>query len=541
MTASPISKPRRGPELLALAAGALLVVLGAGHCGAGTTTGPPTRSAEPSREGFVTYRLVTGHVYELPVRAGASAVDVSAALDRIWPGGRDEWLNTSPNGRWLLTSTDRFGCGRWACLARLDATLRTAVVIRASGSPLHADAFGAISSDGRTVVYPQGGGRHVRDLWVTRLIAGRWTAPVLITGASPQRYNMQPAISGDGRRVLFDCGPGVPEIAGTAICSVSTRGGAVTLVIAPRDGPQGTAENLVHHPAFGSDGAVVFEADWRGEQIWRAAPGSGRPLLVSRVHDDNSPCVLPDGRIVSIYFDRPGNRSGIGELRIADPDGGHGTEILTGRDVADIGIGCGGALPPAGPLATRVVPTASRLTASVPEPRQLGGHPRIFLDPPTLVRLRALARAGDPAWVALRARCDGYRASAVQWTDGDQYPPSGGIGPGYGGDGYYAPLLDVALCYEVALGLDPAVAASYASVGAALLEHMSVPDGPHAPDTLRDSGYGVRYYAAGMSIGYDWLYPALSTSLRERVATAIERWVGDFERAGFERQFPQGN
>ena len=70
---------------------------------------------------------------------------------------------------------------------------------------------------------------------------------------------------------------------------------------------------------------------------------------------------------------------------------------------------------------------------------------------------------------------------------------------------------------------------------------MSAPDGPHAPDTLRDSGYGVRYYAAGMSIGYDWLYPALGTSLRKRVATAIERWLGDFERAGFERQFPQGN
>ena len=191
-------------------------------------------------------------------------------------------------------------------------------------------------------MYPQGGGPHVRDLWVTRLIAGRWTAPALITSASTQRYNMQPTISGDGRRVLFDCGPGVPEIAGTAICSVSTAGGPVTLVIGPRDGPEGTAQNLVHHAAFGSDGAVVFEADWRGEQIWRLAPGSRRPLLVSRVHDDNSPCVLPDGRIASIYFDRPGNRGGIGELRIADPDGGHGTEILTGRDVADIGIGCGG-------------------------------------------------------------------------------------------------------------------------------------------------------------------------------------------------------
>jgi hypothetical protein len=341
MTASPISQPTRGSHLLALAAGAVLVILGGGHC-AGASPGPPARGVQPSRAGFVTYRLAGGHVYELPVRAGAGAVDVSAALDHLSPGGRDEWLNSSPNGRWLLTSTDRFGCGGWACLVRLDATLRTAFVIRASGSLVHADAFGAISSDGRTVVYPQGGGRHVRDLWVTRLIAGRWTAPALITNASPQPYNMQPAISGDGRRVLFDCGPGVPEVAGTAICSVSSRGGRVTLVIGPRGGPGGGPHNLVHHAAFGSDGEVVFEADWRGEQIWRLAPGSRRPLIVSRVNDDNSPCVLPNGRIASIYFDRPGNRSGIGELRIADPDGGHGREILTGRDVADIGIGCGG-------------------------------------------------------------------------------------------------------------------------------------------------------------------------------------------------------
>ena len=157
------------------------------------------------------------------------------------------------------------------------------------------------------------------------------------------------------------------------------------------------------------------------------------------------------------------------------------------------------------------------------------------------MRLRARARAGDPAWLALRARCDGYRASAVQWPDGDQYPPSGGIGPGYQGDGYYpACWTSRSAMRWRSISIRPPRPATQAWAPPCC-EHMSAPDGPHAPDTLRDSGYGVRYYAAGMSIGYDWLYPALSTSLRERVATAIERWVGDFERAGFERQFPQGN
>ena len=102
--------------------------------------------------------------------------DVSAALDRLSPGARDEWLNTSPNGQWLLTAPS--GSGAAAGPAWHESrSLRAGGAIRASGSPLHADAFGAISSNGRTVVYPQGGGPHVRDLWVTRLIAGRWTAP----------------------------------------------------------------------------------------------------------------------------------------------------------------------------------------------------------------------------------------------------------------------------------------------------------------------------------------------------------------------------
>lgn len=169
------------------------------------------------------------------------------------------------------------------------------------------------------------------------------------------------------------------------------------------------------------------------------------------------------------------------------------------------------------------------------------GHPRIFLDPATLARLRSRARAGDPAWQALRARCDEYRPDLVQWPDGDNYPDGGGIGAGYQGDGYFPALLDVGLCYRIAQSVDPGRAAQYGAVGASVLEHMSALSGPHAPNTLRDSGYGVRFYASGMAIGYDWLYPALSAGLRAGVTAAVERWIGDFERAGFERSFPQGN
>jgi hypothetical protein len=541
MTASRTSQRRLGRALAGLIAVAVPLVLAAIQCAGGASPRTPEPPGASASAGFITYRLTGGHVYELAARPAARPLDVSAALDHLSPRARDEWLNISPNGRWLVASTERFGCGRWACLARISGSLRSGGPIRLPGGPLHADALGAISSDGRLVVYPEGDGPHTRDLWATRLVANRWSAPVLLTGASSHPYNMQPAISADGRDVLFDCGPGVPEIAGTAICSVSSRGGPVRIVIAPEDGPGGTAHNLVHHPAFAPDGGTVFEADWRGEQIWRLRRGSRHPVLVSRVHDDNSPCVVPDGRIASIYFDRPGNRSGVGELRIADPTGRHGTEVLAGDDVADIGIGCGGEAGSGAAMAGHAGSDHARSPRSIGHLAANGGHPQMFLDAGTLARVRARARAGDSAWLALRARCDGYREDAVQWPDGEEYPSSGGIGAGYQGDGYYPALLDVGLCYQVALGVDPARASRYGRVGAAVLEHMSAPDGAHAPNPLRDSGYGVRYYAAGMSIGYDWLYRALSPALRARVAAAIERWLGAFERAGFERQFPQGN
>jgi hypothetical protein len=300
------------------------------------------RPAAPATNApFVTYRLNGGHVYELAVRPGARPLDVSAALDRLSPGTRDEWLNASSNGRWLLVSSERFGCEGWACLARAEGSLRHGAAVRTPRGVLHADSFGAISSDGALVVYPAAGGPHTRDLWATRLVDGQWTSPKLLTADSRFEHNTQPAISPDGQHVLFDCGPGLAGDPGTSICETSTTGGLIAVVIAPDQGPHGSSRNEVHHAAYGPGRGVTFEADWHGEQIWRLPSGSRRPVLVSRVHDDNSPCVLPDRRIASLYLDRPGNRSGVHELRVTALDGSNGAEILTGADILDIGIGCG--------------------------------------------------------------------------------------------------------------------------------------------------------------------------------------------------------
>ena len=168
-------------------------------------------------------------------------------------------------------------------------------------------------------------------------------------------------------------------------------------------------------------------------------------------------------------------------------------------------------------------------------------HPRIFLDPTTLSTLRQRATAGTPEWKTLRDKCNLYLTGTVEWPDGDDYPEGGSIGEGYQGDGYFPALLNVGLCYQVALAVSPSDAAKYGAKGADILTKMSAPSGAHMPDPLRDSGYGIRFYALGMAVGFDWLYPALPADVRSRVVVALNTWITAFESGAFERDFPQGN
>jgi hypothetical protein len=58
-----------------------------------------------------------------------------------------------------------------------------------------------------------------------------------------------------------------------------------------------------------------------------------------RFNNDNDPCVLPDGRIASLWLERPGG-GGRHEIKVMSADGRQYLMALTGADVADIGIGC---------------------------------------------------------------------------------------------------------------------------------------------------------------------------------------------------------
>lgn len=291
---------------------------------------------------FITFRLPDGHIYRIRPEAGAQPVDLTLALNSLSPGTEDESVNTSPDGRWLAVVTDRFGIGGgWPGLAVVSADLSSGQAVRVNGEVIHPEGATAIASGGNLVVYSVGDGPHTRDLWAARRVNGVWSA-TLLTANSPYAFNSQPAISADGTRVLFDGGNQPFSTGSQAICEVRVDGTGFRKVVTSSHRPAGSTAGPIHHADYAPDGSIVFEADWTGEQIWRLPVGASSPVRVSTSTNDNSPCVLPDGRIVSLWLNRPGNTEGVHELTIRSADGEFLATLLPGLDVQDIGISCGG-------------------------------------------------------------------------------------------------------------------------------------------------------------------------------------------------------
>ena len=306
---------------------------------------PTVIATTPSdRRGHITYSLPNGRVYRIPAQPGATPEDVSLGLDQLAPGSEDEGLNISPDGAWLVLDTDRFDpdCAGWPCLTIVKGDLSAGEAVRAGGELIHPEGFSAVASGGDLIVYPAGDGPHTLDLWAVARDGNAWGPPVLLTSDSPYDWHEYPAISADGSKVVFTCGPTPYGGAGTALCEVNTDGTGWRVVLTPADSPPGFPDvGALHHPDYAPDGSIIFEGDWGGEQIWRLPAGATEPIRVApQFGNDNSPCVLPDGRIVSLWLERSGG-PGTHELKLMAADGSRHVMLLTGMDVFDIGTGCG--------------------------------------------------------------------------------------------------------------------------------------------------------------------------------------------------------
>ncbi len=269
---------------------------------------------------------------------------IKTALDPL-SAGTDKSISISEDGAWLALITTRFGCGSWECLAVVPADLSSGAKVVAGGD-VHPEAPAAIASGGQLIVYIDAGqSGHTRDLYVVRKSGGSWSGPTRITGGSGFLYNLMPRLSADATKVLFDCGDAPFTDHGLGICEVGVDGTGFRQILMPGVGSWGATVRQLHSADYapGPGGGLVFEADRfeEGEGVWALPADSSTPIRLGNFGNDNSPCVLGDGRIASLYLARPGG-SGVHEIKIMTADGQHYYMALTDVDVLDVGLSCGG-------------------------------------------------------------------------------------------------------------------------------------------------------------------------------------------------------
>lgn len=290
--------------------------------------------------------LYTGNDQLFRIVDGGEPENITPALDALSPlpeEGSDRLFNISPDGQWIILETERFGCGGWHCIVVLPADLSNGEAVRAAGEIVHIWDSPVIASGGNLIVYADTGGPHEADLYALNRVQGGWNPPVLLTEDSPFAYNSVASISDDGQRVVFQCGDQPFSAAGTALCEALTDGSEFRILLRPEDHAEGTGEDTLSHPDYDPTGGIIFGASWRGGSlIWRVPTAGEEPQQITAAFDnDNNPCVMPDGDIVSFWLGRDGNQEGATEIKRMTADGANYTMVVTGPVVFPVGVVCG--------------------------------------------------------------------------------------------------------------------------------------------------------------------------------------------------------
>jgi hypothetical protein len=300
-------------------------------------------SVVPTAPPQVLVRAQDGHSIRIRAVEGAQPEDLTQSLTRL-SAGQDDVISISADGIWLVMATSRFGCKSTGCLALVRSDLSAqGELVSPSGSALKSIGRPVIAAGGTLVVF-EAPGVHAEDLYATNRGPNGWTSPVLLTAASTHENNHDPSLSADAKRVAFDCGSDpYGDTAGTEPCEVATDGTGFRVLFPLTTIPGASPGAYTQRPTYAPDGTIVFEGNpGASEQIYRFTSGQ-RPVLVSNAFpDDNSPCVLGNGTIASLWLGRPGNIGSYHELKLMRADGSSPVMLIIDQDLVDIGVSCGG-------------------------------------------------------------------------------------------------------------------------------------------------------------------------------------------------------
>lgn len=295
---------------------------------------PLVQGSPAEAGGHVLYRLLPsdvepGEVERLSLMEGAKPESVSRALD-VFSKGEDLHAATSPNGRWIVVVTTRFGCTDHPCMALVSGDLVSVRRIRTQSGQVPEAQTASVSDDGHVVAY-SAPGNHGADVFVV-IHEGDlsrptpWNEPMQVSAESSFAFNRNPRISPDGGAVTFECGAKRAEDSPRSLCDAAVDGRGLRVRVAsdkpPADARQPIGQLRFPQPLSDFGGrSLLFEADWSGyPQLFRV-DGDGDPKPVALTLNDGSPCALPDGRVASLWAGRAANRQGLHEVKVVGADG----------------------------------------------------------------------------------------------------------------------------------------------------------------------------------------------------------------------------
>ena len=155
-------------------------------------------------------------------------------------------------------------------------------------------------------------------------------------------------------------------------------------------------------------------------------------------------------------------------------------------------------------------------------------HPRLFLTPEDLPRLRDWANDANPMWR------DGLLVLAEEWTaDMDAGAVPGEDGGSHAWEQYPTEMYAEFFAFLSLIHPDEATRTDYAERARTLLMYVitEAAQGPAADQLFRDPYFALsdrsRWWGEAFALTVDWIYPVLSAEEKETISQVFRRWIDE--------------